>query len=87
MSSIKLPFQVVEVRHVQGKKDTSKTYSIVGGVATLPDGKQAYAELFTEGKHVYASGHYVIELNLSVDQNKRFELRLQNVIPANQKAA
>lgn len=88
MAHIKLPFQVVEVRHVQGKKDASKTYSIIGGVVVLPDSKQAYVELFTEGKHVYGPGHYTAELNLSVDQNKRFELRLVSIsAPPVQKAA
>lgn len=53
---MKIPFQLINVRHLNGKKDTTKTYSIIGGIVTLPDGTQGFAELFAEGKHVYQPG-------------------------------
>lgn len=82
---MKIPFQLIGVRHVQGKKDTSKTYSIIGGIVTLPDHSQGFAELFAEGKHVYQPGVYQVELKVSIDMNRRLELRFDALHPANVK--
>lgn len=84
---MKIPFQLISVRHVQGKKDTSKTYSIIGGIVTLPDNSQGFAELFAEGKHVYQPGVYQVELKVSIDMNRRLELRFDALHPANVKPA
>lgn len=84
---MKIPFQLISVRHVQGKKDTSKTYSIIGGIVTLPDNSQGFAELFAEGKHVYQPGVYQVELKVSIDMNRRLELRFDALHPANLKPA
>lgn len=82
---MKIPFQLISVRHVQGNKDKSKTYSIIGGIVTLDGGVQGYAELFTEGKHVYQPGVYQVELKVSIDMNRRLELRFDALHPANVK--
>ncbi|WP_018229269.1 hypothetical protein [Methyloversatilis universalis] len=84
---MKIPFQLISVRHVQGKKDTSKTYSIIGGIVTLEGGLQGFAELFAEGKHVYQPGVYQVELKTSIDMNRRLELRFEALHPANVKPA
>lgn len=84
---MKIPFQLISVRHVQGKKDTSKTYSIIGGIVTLDGGVQGFAELFAEGKHVYQPGVYQVELKVSIDMNRRLELRFDALHPANVKPA
>lgn len=84
---MKIPFQLISVRYVQGKKDTSKTYSIIGGIVTLDGGVQGFAELFAEGKHAYQPGVYQVELKVSIDMNRRLELRFDALHPANVKPA
>lgn len=86
-SPFQIPFQLINVRHLNGKKDTTKTYSIIGGIVTLPDGTQGFAELFAEGKHVYQPGVYQVEMKVSIDMNRRLELRFDALHPANVKPA
>lgn len=87
MSQIKLPFQIVEVRHVDGRQDKSRKYTIVGGLITLPDGKQGYAEMLLSDTHHLTPGHYVCGLDVQIDRDRRLTLRCTGFTAAPAKAA
>lgn len=87
MSQIKLAFQVVEVRHVDGKQDKSKKYTIVGGLITLPDGKQGYAEMLLSDTHHLTPGQYVCGLDVQIDRDRRLTLRCTGFTAAPAKAS
>jgi hypothetical protein len=87
MSQLKLPFQVVEVRHVSGRQDASKKYTVVGGLITLPDGKQGYAELMMSDTHHLTPGQYQCGLDVQIDRDRRLTLRCTGFTAVPAKAA
>lgn len=80
MAHLKLPAQIIEVRHVDGKADKTKKYTMVGAVITLPDGKQGYAEMLLSDTHHYTPGQYIVELDVSIDRDKRLGLRASGFV-------
>lgn len=87
MSHIKLAFQVLEVRHIDSKQDKSKKYTIVGGLITLPDGKQGYAEMLLSDTHHLTRGQYVCGLDVQIDRDRRLTLRCTGFTAAPAKAS
>lgn len=80
-NTLQLPFELMTFRAVQGKKDPTKTYTIVEGIVTLPDGQRAFCEGFLSGAFQYTPGNYAMTVTLSVNRDRRLEARIDSVRP------
>lgn len=84
---LKLKLELLNARHVQGRKDPSRYYTIVEGIVTLPSGMRSYAEAFLQDRKAFSPGPHVLEVDINVDQNKRITARCVTCYPEAAKAA
>lgn len=85
---MKLPINVLNAKSITGRKDTSKTYTIVEGLVTLPDGKQSFAECFLQGTQHFVPGNYELDLEIRVDrQTRRIVAQAVTILPMRQAPA
>lgn len=78
---MQLDFDLMNARHVQGKKDASKTYTIIEGVITLPNGMRSFAEAFLNERKSFAPGPHSVELEIGVNRDRRIEARITSCVP------
>lgn len=85
---MRYPFELTRSRNVQGRKDPSRTFTIIEGLITLPDNKRVYTEGLIERQDC-APGQYAIELDIDTDRNHRLTVYVRGLQPvaAPQKAA
>lgn len=84
---MKLAFDLMNFRHVQGRKDATKTYTIVEGIVTLPNGMRSFCEAFLADRKSFAPGPHAMDLELSVNRDRRIEARVDSIVPVVQQAA
>ena len=85
---MRFPFELTRARNIQGRKDPSRTFTIIEGLITLPDNKRVYTEALIQRQDC-APGQYAIELDIDTDRNRRLTVFVRGLHPvsAPQKAA
>lgn len=78
---LKLPLDLLNHRHIQGRKDPSRTFTIVEGIVVLPNGSKAYCEFFINDRKAFQPGPYVVEMEVRVDQNRRLVAQVTQCYP------
>lgn len=79
---IKLPFEMFSYRCINGKKDTTKTYTIIEGVVMLPNGQRASTEALLQGTQHFQPGMYDMHAEIVVErQTRRVGLMVRAVLP------
>jgi hypothetical protein len=79
---IALPFDLFKYRNINGKKDTTKTYTIVEGTVLLPSGERAFCEAFLQNTQHFQPGMYVMNLELMVErETRRVGARVVSILP------
>lgn len=79
---MQLDFDLMNARHVQGKKDLTKTYTIIEGVITLPNGMRSFCEAFLNERKEFRAGPHRVELEIGVNRERRIEARITSCVPA-----
>lgn len=84
---LKLKFELLNYRHIQGRKDPSRYFTILEGIASLPNGSRAFCECFLSDRKAYQPGPHVLELDVTTDQQRRLVARVVACYPEAAKAA
>lgn len=85
--TIELPFDLFKYKNIQGKKDPSKTFTIVEGTVLLPSGERAFCEAFLQNTQHFQPGMYVMHLDLIVErEGRRVGVMVRAILPQRQPA-
>lgn len=77
-----LPFDLFKYRNINGKKDPSKTYTIVEGTVLLPSGERAFCEAFLQNTQHFGPGMYDMHCDVIVDrETRRVGMQVRAVLP------
>ena len=83
---MQIPMDVMSVRHVAGKKDPSKRFSIINGII-VTDGKRHFVEFFIDECKEATEGHNIVTCEFSASQDHRLAVTVKNVQPVRAKQA
>jgi hypothetical protein len=78
---MQLHFDLMNARYIKGKKDVTKTYTIVDGVVTLPNGMRAFCEAFLNEHKAFQAGPHMLECEIEADRERRLVVRVVTCVP------
>jgi hypothetical protein len=77
---------VMSVRHVAGKKDPTKRFSIINGIV-VSEGKRHFVEFFVDECREAVEGQCLVDYELSSTQDHKLTVFVKGVQPVRAKAA
>lgn len=77
---MRYPFELLNFRNVQGRKDPARYYTIIEGMMTLGD-RRIFVEAFLNDRRAYSPGNYAIEVDLDSDRQRRLTVFVRDLIP------
>lgn len=84
---MRLPFELTSSRVIQGRKDPSRSFTIIEGLCTLPDNKRVFMEALLTDRQHFAPGQYAVEIALDTDRQRRLTAFVRGLHPVQQKVA
>lgn len=79
---LKLNLELLNYRHVQGRKDPSRTFTVVEGIAKLPNGARSFCEVFLGSRQDFQPGPHVLDLDIQVNRDRRITAQPLTITPA-----
>lgn len=83
---MRFPFELTNSRILNGRKDPSRSFTIVEGLITLPDGKRAFMEALLADRQHFHPGNYQVEIALDTDRNRRLTAFVRGLHPVQAQA-
>ena len=80
---MRLPFELISYKIISGKSDRTKKYTIVEGLATLPNGQKTFCEAFLQGESHFQPGLYALEIEIYSDRNRRLSINVKGIVQHN----
>lgn len=84
---MRFPFELTTApRIINGRKDPSRSFTIIEGLLTLPDGKRVFMEALLPDRQHLQPGHYALEIALDTDRQRRLTAYVRGVHQVAQQA-
>ena len=85
---MRFPFELTTVpRIINGRKDPSRSFTIIEGLITLPDGKRCFMEALLPDRQHFQPGNYAVEIALDTDRQRRLTAYVRGLHAIQQQAA
>lgn len=78
---MRFPFELTAFRVIQGRKDPSRSFTIIEGLITLPDGKRVFMEALLPDRQHFQPGNYACEIALDADRQRRLTAFVRGLHP------
>lgn len=83
---MRFPFELTSSRVIQGRKDPSRSFTIIEGLITLPDAKRVFMEALLPDRQHFQPGSYACEIALDADRSRRLTAFVRGLHPVQQQA-
>lgn len=85
---MRFPFELTQApRVINGRKDPSRSFTIIEGLITLADDKRVFMEALLPDRQHFAPGKYAVEIALDTDRQRRLTAYVRGLHAVEQKAA